>query len=370
MVTPPHAADQAAALTPQPAARLEFADHLRLLAIFGVVLLHISARVLVKSPAFGALWGWSLFWDAASRWSVPVFVMLSGMFLLPPREERYSDFFKRRFGKVLIPFLFWSGVYLSYRQWVLHEKLGFGGFVLGLVQGPAFYHLWFMYVILGLYLITPLLRRFLSALRPADLSYFLGLWALFSCLLPLSKYLFGFKVGLQMELATGYSGYFVLGYALSQRLNNPAKRIPTAALWALGLLGLALTLGGTCWLSWRKQGLLDQLLFSYFSPNVLMMAVAVFLLFAQTPASSGSRPALLSHPRVRDLLATPFGVYLCHPLVFSVLLNSSIGASLGMQQWLFKAWWGVPVASLLIFSLSAALVALMQRLPVLRNVVP
>lgn len=342
-------------------ARLVYIDALRLLAILMVVVLHTSARALAKSPAFGEVWWAGNVFDSLSRWSVPVFVMVSGALLLhAPRFESISVFLHRRFSKILIPFFFWSGVYLLFRQLILKEPLSPWQIAQNLLQDPAFYHLWFMYVILGLYLITPILRSWLARASETTVRYALGLWVLFCCLLPLVKHLLGLGLGIPMEFLTGYAGYFVLGYYLELK-----AALPKAWLWRTFLSGAVITIGGTWALTLKKHGLLDQLMFSYFSPNVLFMAVGVYGLFQGAKRWQSTPPAWLS-----PLSQCSFGVYLCHPLVLALALNTTTVNQFKLENVLLGAWWGIPLCSGVVFGLSLGLVLLLRKLPLLKATVP
>lgn len=341
--------------------RLVYADILRFVAIFAVVVLHISARALVKAHPYSPVWWSGNLLDSLSRWSVPVFVMISGALLLgTSKTESVSAFLKRRFSKILIPFFFWSGIYLLFRWRILHEKLDAVTILQNLTKEPAFYHLWFMYVILGLYLITPLLRLLLKAAGEADLKYFLWLWAIFTCALPLVSNLTGFGLGIPMDFVAGYIGYFVLGHCLHQR--QPMSK---GLLTGLFGLGAALTIGGTWLLTLKKHGWLDQVLFSYFSPNVVLMAIAVFGLFQAQRYSD----KFTTSPWLGRLSGCSFGIYLCHPLLLALALNTRV-KGFWLEPILIKQWWGIPFCSLLIFLMSLALVLPMRMIPYLRAVVP
>lgn len=342
-------------------ARLIHADVLRLFAIAVVVVLHVSARALVKAPPFGPVWWSGNLFDSLSRWSVPVFVMISGVLMLATRKpESVGDFLRRRFSKILIPLFFWSGIYFAFRALILHEQLTPWILLHDLVSGPAFYHLWFMYVILGLYLITPLLRVLLQAAKPEDLRYFLILWVLFGSLFPLSAHLLKLPIGITVEMVTGYVGYFLLGHVLEQR-----PPLPRSWLIAAFSLGAAVTVGGTYWLTLNKKGFLDQLLFSYFSPNVVIMAIAVYGLFQGFKYPD----KLAASPWLTRLSGCSFGIYLSHPLLLALALNTRLGG-LRLESVLTQFWWGIPVCSALVFVISLILTLGMRQLPGLRAVVP
>ncbi|MBQ8003281.1 MAG: acyltransferase family protein, partial [Clostridia bacterium] len=65
---------------------IAYADVARLLSAFAVVLLHVSGARLIREPIGSANFWWAAFFDCATRWSVPLFIMLSGMLFLNKRK--------------------------------------------------------------------------------------------------------------------------------------------------------------------------------------------------------------------------------------------------------------------------------------------
>ena len=100
------------------------------------------------------------FWDSLSRFAVPVFVMISGALLLDEDHIYSAEKNKRRILRMVRFFVFWSLVYCVGFQMVLpvlkHEPFDLPLFLRSFFSGS--FHLWFCYMIVGLYLILPLLR--------------------------------------------------------------------------------------------------------------------------------------------------------------------------------------------------------------------
>ena len=118
-------------------------DALRLLAALFVVVIHVA------DPTTTA----GLCWDAAARFSVPVFVIVSGWYLL----DRDGGGLARRGARLLGQMVCWSAVYLVYNMWRYgYEPTGLRGVGRYLLTQPP--HLWYLWAIAGLYLLTPLLR--------------------------------------------------------------------------------------------------------------------------------------------------------------------------------------------------------------------
>ncbi|MBS1524844.1 MAG: acyltransferase family protein, partial [Bacteroidetes bacterium] len=145
--------------------QVEWINNLRVIALFAVIVLHTASLPLMEYKQAGTT-GWLAadFYNALTRFAVPVFVMITGALLLP-REYELGDFLKRRLTRIVWPFLFWSLVYVGY-SWY-NEDIVFTGdmskniaIVLHQLKYGAFYHLWYVYMLIGLYLIIPILGRF------------------------------------------------------------------------------------------------------------------------------------------------------------------------------------------------------------------
>ncbi len=147
-------------------------------ATIAVVILHVAASGVVQ---FGSIqtvdwWVYNIA-DSACRWAVPVFVMLSGAKLLDAHKlESVKGFYTRRLSRIGIPLVFWSLFYLGWQVIYRHYESPMG-LLKQLALGNPYYHLYFLYVIAGLYLFTPAFRVLLSRLdsevRPLTLAFFL-----------------------------------------------------------------------------------------------------------------------------------------------------------------------------------------------------
>jgi surface polysaccharide O-acyltransferase-like enzyme len=135
---------------------------------------------VLDTPA--AHWvGWlnSLF-----RSCVPLFVMISGVFLFPVRNE--GAFFRKRFSRVLVPFLVWCVIYAFYPYWQGTTTLQ--GALLGILKIPVNFgtdvgHLWFVYMLLGIYLVAPVLSPWVESASRRSMERFLAAFpvAFFGC---------------------------------------------------------------------------------------------------------------------------------------------------------------------------------------------
>lgn len=310
-------------------------DHLRVLATFGVILLHVGAIVVViwrdSTPDLVSQFNVGNVADAAGRFAVNCFFMTSGALLLDP-VRRFVV--RPQFLRVALPTLTWIVIYgianvlLNQQDLIgvrgaLRDLQGYdspGAFVRALLADPAAYHLWFVYVLLGIYLVVPLLRAITNQPEPARLrllSWFLVLWFAFDLVVRRWNPFFlredAVSVhGLSLEtFPTGYVGVFVLGYVLFHYRDR--IRVPGAAWLALAAVGVTWTFIAV----WRAAEAGDPDLFRAYGnlyPPVLMYSVGVFAFFATKPRSPG--PAW---PLVRRLSELSFRIYLVHVLVMHSL---------------------------------------------------
>lgn len=138
-------------------------DVLRLVSAFAVVWLHVSARVVTSKPSISSLdwWAGNLA-DAMSRWCVPVFVMVSGALLLTrAAETSLFEFYKQRARRILPPLVFWTLFYLSWSCYRF-EDFRITAMIKAVIIGQPYYHMWYLYMIIGLYAVAPFLHRFVD----------------------------------------------------------------------------------------------------------------------------------------------------------------------------------------------------------------
>src|SRR5690606_17311617 len=96
-------------------------DTARVLAALAVVVLHSAAMVLdIGTVQDSSNWLWASVYDAATRWCVPVFVMISGVLLLDPHKKRETlgQYYQRRARRIVPATVFWSLFYLAWASWL------------------------------------------------------------------------------------------------------------------------------------------------------------------------------------------------------------------------------------------------------------
>ncbi|MEG1878557.1 MAG: acyltransferase family protein [Pseudoflavonifractor sp.] len=347
--------------------RLAYADLLRCVASLAVIFLHVCGAAFGDFAIGSGGWNVLNLFDGLVHWCVPIFVMLSGMFLLDPKKALPPLSLLRHLLRILVALLFWGMVY------ALADFLLAGGSLSApsmlsclksVLWGNTHYHLWFLYTILGLYLITPLLRAFVRGASRSDFHYCFLLIFLFCSVLFLALRLRPSQtasawlrsclyLGELAQIGLCYVGYYLAGYYLK---NFTLGRLAEFIIYLLGIFGAVVTVWGNRALS-LHSGWANLEFYNYNAPNVVFMAVAVFVLFRYLLGVSEERGRRRS---VSAVAKVSFGIYLVHELFLMLLKEWGISAATVLTPAL-----SVPLIALGVFAASFAVAWLLSKIPFL-----
>lgn len=338
-------------------------DFIRVVASFFVVMLHSAAPLLYKYNNIPPLNWWAgNIYDSAVRICVPLFFIVSG-YLLLGKEETIGEFFIKRANKILAPFIVWSILYVFWAHYFDNAgSLTFRSFY-SLAISPAYYHLWFFYAIIGLYLYIPVLRIFTQHSSVQILYYFVALWFLAVSIVPIIEASSQVTSAVDLNTISGYVGYLVIGHLLGNAQINKRQFMQ---ILLVAIICLIITAGGTFYLTIRNNGELNGYLYGYLSPNVIVSSVAAFLLLKYL-----SDHLVTSDRRKNVLMAlssASMGIYLIHPMVLYTVNAGWLGFPL--SGFSASAVYSVPLTAVLTFGLSFVLVAILKKAPFLRLCLP
>ena len=303
--------------TPAPARaraakRWAFMDVLNVVAIFAVILLHVSLNIFDAHR--DAAWNVALVYQCAAIFAVPIFFMVSGANLLGYRE-RYSTatFFRKRALRVVLTLVIWSAVvyvllcFASPLFGYEPRRFGLIEFAKELLTDNVISIYWFFYVIIGLYLVTPIFS--LIAADRRVLEYTLVLSVLMSFLVPTLDAFAPVHLvtdPYSLRFFTWSLTYYLLGFYLTRYWD---RRIPVAALIGAAFVCVALNLALT-WLLNRGGGAPYNNVFAAAEGIfTLVYAAALFLLAKQAEEGIAAGKA---YPVIRKLSALSLKVYAIH----------------------------------------------------------
>jgi surface polysaccharide O-acyltransferase-like enzyme len=335
-------------------------DLIRVLAIYLVVVIHVSGQmtnVWGKIPE--AQWIISDIYGGLARVGVPLFFMLSG-YLLLPRSESLRSFYGKRMLKIVVPFIVWSAIY------ILVDCAGKPGvctrdyLLQYILLKKSFFHLWFLYTLISIYFIVPVLRLIV---RPgADrtfLWYAVALWLIFQPVRTLMDQFLHFDININAQLTTGFLPYFFLGYLLGEVTLTRPRLILAGVLFLLGSL---LTIMGTYLLT-RAAGHFNGYFYDYITIGVIVATAAAFVLLRRL-SDVGFLATPRFHSFMRWVAGSTFGLYLVHVLVLWGLDGLRINSFMGFGLW------SIPLVAAVVFVIAFVIAHLMQKIPVINYIVP
>lgn len=339
--------------------RMVHYDLLRILAAFSVVMLHSSAQFWYKLDINSKEWVTANTYDALFRFGVPVFVMLSGAFFLSKeRELSMKRLYTHNILRMVTVFVFWSCMYglrdCAYHDWT---QDGWKDVIKEMVMGR--YHLWFLPMIAGIYVLLPILRVWVHNVGKRDLEYFLALFFVLQILCStlravfVSLYMNYVLDMLRVDLVCGYIGYFVLGYYVSH-VRIPAGYHRMIYLSALPAAVLNVAVGK--WLSYRA-GVPKGDFYDSFGLFTFCIVLAVFLFF--TEVMSKIHYSEKARRVIREISGGTLGVYVMHVGMMEILMH------LGFHSMMLPNVLGIPVHAVLCFSACLAAASLLRRVPLL-----
>lgn len=360
--------------------RIVFLDWLRFIACFMVMLVHSiepfylggpeGTFIASKSDAF-----WVTFINSALRPAVPLFVLASSYLLFPLKTDT-ATFFKRRFLRVVIPFVIWSLLY------AFVPMIGSGGQIdvaANLKALPFNFvmtssgHLWFVYMLIGVYLLMPLLSPWVRQVSRNEEKTFLYIWA-FTTVLPLLRPMAQMVTGSDalwgecpwnafgtFYYISGYIGVIVLGHYIRTYAGEVSWKKTLAYAVPFWLIGYAVTAGGFWHIMPREMGfpisapyekaVEMETTWNFCTFGVIMQTVAYFLVIRKFVASGWFYQHI-----VLPVSKLSYGMYLMH--MFVLIPVSGLVAS-----------WGIPtvfvmlLSALITYVICAVLARLIAFLP-------
>ncbi len=339
-----------------------YLDYLRIFACFAVLMIHVASSGRWDSTSNE--WAISTFYLVLVNWCVPMFVFISGaLFLDPNRTISTRILFKKYILRIVIILIFWSVIYaimLAFRK-----DISLFSFVKAVLQGGEGYHLWYLYLCIGLYLLVPIFRSFTNDTEKC--IYFCLLWILYWLidifsrigLSEMSFFIAPFEK-IEHNIFVGFAGYLVLGYLLSVVKLNKLQRF---IIYFFGSLSVILSYWFGVFMS-VKTNTFETITFTSFSyvlePVSLITTSALFV-FAKYNLNTYFTENV--EKIVRVLSDYTLGIYLVHLLVLYIIFEL-----LKVTIVSFNPLFSIPIITLLSFLTSSIIVYILKKMPGLKYI--
>ncbi len=325
------------------------------MACIGVIQIHVSASNWFLLTVNSFNWQTLNVFDAMARWCVPIFVMISGtLFLNPQKEIPIKAIFTKYIFRIIMVILFF-GVFIY-----LFETLSAGKNIwhnIGyLFDCSNFYHLWYLYMIIGLYLLVPVLKIITQHATKKQFEYCLTILFAFSFVIPLLNDLLSAQVkiildNLRLPTISGFVFYFLLGRYLD--IYNFRHR---KALYFFGIIAVLFTILGSSYLSLQK-GRPDASLYNYISIQCFVASTALFIL---TKNNYHRIEKQIAKTKIINIISKySLGIYGVHVIFISLLYKFEI------INTTYNPIFMVPIMTIGVLALSLLLSLLLSKIPVI-----
>ncbi|WP_428327455.1 acyltransferase [Mucilaginibacter sp.] len=344
--------------------RFFYFDVLRALAIVAVVVLHNSVDTIDN---FGKVsnfdWLSAAVYNGLTRFCVPLFVLMSGSLLLNKnKESTVKELFSKRLPKLLIPLVVWSIVYIAFLH---YSKLGFAHIniwdcLLQFYKGPVIFHFWFLYMMIGIYLIYPVINAFITSASQSVILYFIAAWFCISCGTAIIEMVTGTATGLELYGFMGYIGYFVMGYYLK---NYSFTKQDTRIIYGLSVLAFITSVASIIIFYNYHIAHGNDLVESDFTPDIPFAIAGLFLFMKNFNFTD---KATWLKTIITELSMESYGIYIVHVLVMQTLFNKML---LNIQCNNMAVIWVVPLKTVVIVGITYGIVKLLKQVPFLKQTI-
>ncbi len=378
--------------------RVVWVDWLRVAACFMVIVVHATepfylggegSQILTKADAF-----WSSFFDSFVRACVPLFIVASS-YLQFPLHYSAGEFFRRRTVRVLVPFVLWSAIYAF--AWGEPAE-NFKNLLFNFNYAAG--HLWFVYMLIGIYLLMPLLSPWAEKVSKRELQVYLAICA-FTTLIPIIRdwYIGGGEnllvtygvSGLPRQALTpfwgeaswnaygtfyylsGFVGYLLLGLYLRRFVGELSWRRTLIIALPCYLIGFAVSFGGFLWRVFEScngefpaTGLVEKAVWwettwCNDTIGVVLMTIAWLLLFKKIKSNGCFYKKVLL-----PISKASYGIYLLHLLIL-VPISGAVREWLGIGLDGRLGIWTTPVEIIISgvsgFVCSTIVAVVLQKIP-------
>lgn len=340
-------------------------DLIRTVAIIAVIVLHATQDATSFDPqAPFEVYRWWIVnvYQSISRVGVPLFVMLSGALLLQPSKiEPVNVFIKKRWARIGLPFLFWGAVYFAWDYFIKQEAFTLNFVIQGVLSGPYF-HFWYLYMLIGLYIFTPFLRIVVAHVDRKTFKYFLIAWLLGPLFVSFLS-LFGYSLDRNLLTIPWWLGYYLLGtYFLNVRVRR-------RTLVSLLLLGVASTVVGTYLMAATVGGTQTYFFQDYFSPTMILASTMLFLLLITVRVSPNQTESVHSKANwlLKKISENTLPLYLLHVMIIESIQLGYFGFTLNSST--LNSSVEIPLISLITLFICLAIIIPLKKIPVIKRLI-
>ncbi len=303
------------------------------------------------------------FLDKLIHWAVPIFVMISGaVFLNKNKSLSIKNMYIKYIKRLFVNLVTWSIIYSLFR--FILKQLTIKGLLFSIIF-EQYSHLWYLFMMIGLYMVFPLLKALLDNINKKKLEYLLLLWIIFQILIPEILRLpilerFSIDYGrFNFTFPMGYIGYAILGMYLDKYNIGKKKTISIAICTIIFILIEQIVLYPQLVKLKETHKILANV--NNFSIAIFMLAITIFLITKEI-VKKINIPEKYNNI-ILKLSSYTYGIYLVHNLFIILLTYNNINLFTLLNPYLMTL-----ILDIIVILLSIILVFFIKKIKLLKTV--
>lgn len=282
--------------------------------------------------------------------------MISGSLLINDKSFQNADlFFKRRIKRILVPLIFWSVFFIGFNRFItgffsVKDTVG------RLYTGEPYYHLWYLYLVVGLYFVTPAVSLvYANFSRKKRISVIAAIFiaaainSMWSEYFGVAEQFFAFKF-------LPYLGYFMIGKELSDHKPRYHKYF-YFGIWLLLSLLIGISTGLLKYLNFKDF----TYFYDYLNPLVILQSISFYVFMTQFISAIRFREEYKNVISYVSVLT--FGIYIIHPVF--VEMGIEVMEKFNVQNNMLV----IPIFAFTAVLFSGVVAFIFTKIPYLRNLV-
>ena len=336
-------------------------DIIRIIAILFVAMIHVSAFFVINFDKSSIEFFTGNIFDSISRIAVPLFLMLSGALILNNDKNFELKNILKKILNIFVLTIIWSIIYSLLYDVILNivknRPINIKDIIISI--GSGHYHMWYLYMIIGLYLVTPFLKQIIKEKNYNLIYLFILLSIFFQFLIPIineislvchpAKYIIKFIDKFELGFFNGFISYYLIGWLIT---NKDIKNKYKNRLYIIGLISLLIVI--------IRVQFTGNYKYLYNTRNILLFfyAISMFLALYTKDTFNISEKA---KNFISSLSKLTFGVYIIHPLILDIILKVFVYKN-------FPVFY-ILIVHFLVILISFIITYIMSKIPVIKKLV-
>lgn len=349
--------------------KVSYIELLRIIAAAAVIMIHVDA-ILIKNYAIGSVnWNICAIIGSEIRWCIPLYLMISGGVFLD-REQPISQeaMLKKYILRLLTVLIVWGAFFYFFELWIYDQPITIKNLIfapINILAGNTGYHLWYLYTIIPVYLLIPILKVFVDiATREQQRYLLLVLFMLCSCfnlfnsvVRRIPQLRGAISIGITLPAMFAYvacvlAGYYMAHFELNSSEMKVLKLTAILSVLCMPIVNIVLS---------RLNNTYDTSMSEY--SGICSISVAGWL-YTRLKQQEDALQKCRMKKSVLNIGGKTFGIYLLHVIFVSTIFHKLPVAWVKLNSLLV-----ILIGTAIVFTASFILTWLLKKVPYVNRIV-